>query len=104
MDDVKREVMDPNVLVQFWPGQRSAVVTEIAAHPRAQVLNFWLVGGDARELINTMRPAIERWGRAAGCTHFAGSGRPDLPSWGRVLKRHGYRPQCHVYSKDVANG
>lgn len=83
---------------QFWPGQRSAVVTEFHEFPRLKVLHFWLCGGDLDELIGAMRPEIETWGARQGCTRFTTAGRSG---WQRVMAAHGYRPQWHICAKDI---
>lgn len=82
---------------QFWPGQRCAVVTEIAAYPKGRMLNFWLLGGDLKELL-TLRPGIEAWGRLHDCRWVDGSGRT---AWGRVLAKHGYRQGPTSFLKEL---
>jgi hypothetical protein len=99
LDDVRRAVEVGEA--DFWPGRKSAVVSEFITYPRAKALNFFLLAGDPRELITGLRPAIEQWGAERGCTLFLGFGSPDRPSWGRVLKRHGYAHAWSVYVKDT---
>jgi hypothetical protein len=82
---------------QFWPGERSAMVTHILDFPRSRGLHFWLCGGDLSELLD-MLPQIEAWGHAQGCTKFTTAGRPG---WQRVLKAHGYQPVWNVCAKDT---
>lgn len=83
---------------QFWPGERSAVVTELVQFPRMSALHFWLCGGDLKELTTEMRPRIEAWGVGQGCTRFSTAGRHG---WQRVMKRHGYEPLWNVCVKDT---
>lgn len=83
----------------FWPGRRCAAVTEFLTFPRKKALNFWLLGGDGRELVRHLRPVIEAWGRSQDCTLFLGLG--TRPSWGRALKRHGYEPGWQYFVKDI---
>lgn len=61
--------------MQFWPGERSAIVTQIAEFPRKTVLVFFLAGGDGDEL-RQMRGRIERWAiKEHGCTAATLTGR-----------------------------
>jgi hypothetical protein len=98
LEDVKREVMDPDTLTTFWPGKRSAIVTELIRHPRRTQLHFWLCGGDLDEVINEMRPEIEAWGIALGATAITITGRMG---WQKVLKEHAYNPIWNVCLKEV---
>lgn len=84
---------------QFWPGERSAVVTEILHFPRKKALHFWLCGGDLKELVETIRPAIEAWGVEQGCAVATTAGRNG---WRRALEGHGYEPAWHVCTKELA--
>lgn len=72
---------------QFWPGARSAVVTQFWNFPRAKALNYWLAGGDMEELLDDMQPVIEAWARDNGCTHIVIAGRKG---WERAMKPHGF--------------
>lgn len=81
---------------QFWPGRACAVVTEITEFPKFSGLHFWLCGGDMDELVKEMRPAIEAWGAAQGCTRFTTAGRQG---WQRVMKSCGYEPLWNICVK-----
>jgi hypothetical protein len=83
--------------LQFWPGERCAVITEIADYPKGRMLNFWLLGGDLKELMR-MRPSIEAWGRSQGCRWASGTGRS---AWRRVLGKHGYRELAVDFIKEI---
>jgi hypothetical protein len=83
---------------QFWPGKQSAIVTELARHPRMSVLHFWLAGGDLQEL-ETMVGPIERWAKEQGCTRITLAGRRG---WARTFMRDaGYEPRWAVMAKDL---
>jgi hypothetical protein len=69
----------------LWPGERAAVVTEVAEGE----LHAWLAAGDLAEIV-AMTPGLEAWGRAAGCSAATLRGRPG---WARVLGPHGYAPR-----------
>ena len=73
---------------QFWPGRRSACVTEIQQYPRKKVLCVVHGGGVLSELIDEMEPALCAFARAAGCDLIAGIGRRG---WARVTEKRGYR-------------
>ena len=80
----------------FWPGRRSAVVTEFQIYPRAKALNFWLIGGDLGELLDEMAPVIEAWAKAQGCTDVTGAGRRG---WERPLAARGFETAGIVMRK-----
>jgi hypothetical protein len=71
----------------FWPGKRSAVVSQFWYFPKAKVCNHWLAGGDMDELLNEMQPVIDDWARKAGCAEMTIAGRPG---WVRAMKPHGF--------------
>jgi hypothetical protein len=74
--------------LQFWPGEQSAVVTEILQYPQLQALNFFLAGGNLTE-IEAMTPIILQWGKAQGCTLATFTGRRG---WSRTfLTRTGWK-------------
>lgn len=82
----------------FWPGRRCAVVTEFYDYPRLRACNFWLLGGELKELL-AMRPMIEDWAAAQGCTRMLGGG--PRRGWGRLLQPFGYRAGWIIYCKDM---
>lgn len=83
---------------QFWPGAKSAIVTEVVRHPKKTVLHFWLAGGDLEEL-EAMTPDIEKWAREQGCTRVTLTGRRG---WARTFLRDtGYTPQWAVMAKEL---
>lgn len=84
--------------MQFWPGERCALVTQIGDHPRLRALTFFLVGGDMDEIVNRMEPLICDWARSKGCTRVAQTGRKG---WGRVLVPNGYKTVLSVMIKDL---
>ena len=86
---------------QFWPGEKSAVITEIVEHPQMRVLHFFLVGGDLAELAE-MEPVMVAWGRRMGCERATTIGREG---WRRTfLKDRGYRPMWHVMARNLLEG
>ena len=96
VEDVARLIGEGRA--HFWPGRRCAVVTEFYDYPRLRACNFWLLGGELKELMR-MRPAIEAWARAQGCTRVLGGG--PRRGWARLLRPAGYRPEWIIYCKDL---
>jgi hypothetical protein len=82
----------------FWPGRRCAAVTEFYDYPRLKACNFWLVGGDLKELLR-LEPIIAAWARGQGCERMLGGG--PRAGWARLLGPRGYRPGWTIYSKDL---
>lgn len=85
--------------LQLWPGDKSAVVTEIEQYPLKRILNFFLAGGDIAEL-ERMGPGIEQWAKEKwGCSSAKLTGRQG---WQRTfLRGSGYRPQWVVMGKEL---
>lgn len=84
--------------MQFWPGERCALVTELIRYPRLLACNYFLVGGDMTELLD-MQPVIEAWAAAQGCTRMQCAGRFG---WKRVLTD--WDDFCVVMTKEVSDG
>lgn len=85
--------------MQFWPGERSAIVTQIVEHPRKRVLAFFLAGGDGAEL-REMRGRIERWALTEhGCTCATLTGRRG---WARsFMVEEGYSADLVHMTKEL---
>lgn len=85
--------------LQYWPGVRSAIITEIIEYPRSRALNFFLAGGDLAEL-EAMYPTIEQWGREQGCSIAVMSGRKG---WERsfLTRTEGWEPTLVVLEKQL---
>lgn len=96
IEDIKRAV-DANEM-QFWPGQQSAVITEIQSYPQAKGMHYFLAGGDLEEL-SRMRPILERWALSIGCNRVTLAGRRG---WLRTfLADEGYEEKWTVMSKEL---
>ena len=96
MDDVVDGLLRGDY--QFWPGERSACVTEIIEYPRRKALCFWLAGGDLFDLMQSIEPVAREWGEAQGCDLFLGYAI-DRPGWSRALQRYGYAPGWRVFRR-----
>ena len=84
---------------QFWPGERSAIVTEILIYPKARLLHLWLAGGDLIELTEGLLPRIEAWGREV--EHCARSTLMGRAGWERTLAPLGYAPAARLLTKEL---
>jgi hypothetical protein len=94
IEDVWSEIVKGNAT--FWPGKRSAVVSQFWNFPKARTCNHWLAGGDMDELLNEMQPVIDNWARANGCTEVTIAGRVG---WVRAMKPYGFEPIFTVIRK-----
>ena len=83
---------------QLWEGEAAWMVTAVENDPRDQRLMIWLAAGDLDELVSRLRPAAERWAKAAGCRRVLIAGRPG---WERTLKSHGYAPLARLIAKEL---
>jgi hypothetical protein len=85
--------------LQLWPGNSSAIVTEIEQYPLKRCVNFFLAGGDIHEL-EAMTPRIENWAKEQwGCSSAKLTGRHG---WQRTFLREcGYEPKWTVLGKDL---
>lgn len=85
--DVVELVMERRA--QLWPGEASAMVTQLEDYPRGRrVIQSWLAGGDLGEIVDRQRPQIEDQARAWGC--HAAMIEGGRKGWDRELRGHGY--------------
>lgn len=64
------------------------MVTQCVEESNGRCLHVWLAGGDLRDILK-LKPGVEAWGRAQGCSHVTLSGRKG---WRRVLAPLGFEP------------
>jgi|TARA_X000000950_G_scaffold70009_2_gene86747 hypothetical protein len=83
-------------LFHLWPGQRSAMVTELVIYPQNKALNLLFCGGDYEEL-ETMLPSIEVFAKQLGCKRLYGGGRPG---WLRKIQHLGFEKE-HLIRKEL---
>lgn len=93
LDAVEQEIREARAVL--WPLERSAVVTQIHAHPNGRVLRIWLAGGDLDELLHFL-PAADAYAREQGCIQVEVEGRPG---WERVLA--GYAKRRVILVKEL---
>lgn len=96
LDDVAEAVAAGSM--QFWPGVRSAIVTQLEQTPRLRLCHVFLAGGHLPEILS-MIPPIEAWARAQGCTRATLCGRPG---WSRsALTTQGWTTPAVYMMKDL---
>lgn len=95
IEDVERLINEG--VYQFWPGRRSALITEIVQFQQAKVLLVRIGGGDLGELIE-MEKSLCQYASAMGCTKIMGEGRKG---WQRVCEKMGYRYGFVTMIKDL---
>ena len=95
MDDVAQAVWSGKA--QFFPLQKSAIITEIVDYPQKAMCRIWLAGGDLDELMDAEK-YIAYWAKTHGCAGMEIVGRRG---WSRQLKD--YRQSAVVLMKDFSN-
>ena len=69
--------------MQFWPGNNTAIVTEINIHPKQKSIHVFLAAGDMDEVIRIL-PYVEKHGKKEGCTQMTMAGRKG---WEKVMSK-----------------
>lgn len=82
---------------QFWPGDKSAVVTEIQIYPQRKVMHIFLAGGDLDELLE-MEKSVRAYAQTIGCNSMSISGRRG---WVRIFQSDGWQEVCTTISKEL---
>ena len=80
---------------QFFPLDKSAIVTEIVDYPQKSVCRIWLAGGDLDELKDA-EVAIAVWAKTHGCDGMEIIGRRG---WSRTLSN--YRQNSVVLTREI---
>ena len=80
---------------QFFPLERSAIVTEIVDYPQKAMCRIWLAGGDDLDELMQAEVAISEWAKTQGCDGMEIIGRRG---WSRKLKD--YHQSAVVLIKD----
>ena len=85
---------------QFWATDAGAIVTLVETYPGGAAACTTLAGaGDLESLITALKPAIEAWAKAQGCTHCIVEGRDG---WRRA--HPDYRHHKTIIIKELADG
>lgn len=82
---------------QFWPGDKSAVITEIQIYPQTKVMHIFLAGGDLEELLQ-MEKSVRAYAQTIGCNSMSISGRRG---WLRIFERDGWKEVCTTIAKEL---
>lgn len=82
---------------QFFPLDKSAIVTEIVDYPQKAMCRIWLAGGDLDELVEA-EVALSAWAKTQGCDGMEIIGRRG---WSRKLES--YRESAVVLMKDFSD-
>lgn len=83
---------------QLWCGDNAAIVTEILEFPRLKAVNFFLIAGDLKELVEEMEPEVVKWAKSFGCQRVIGVGRKGFE---RVFRSKGYTPRWHYIAREL---
>jgi hypothetical protein len=84
---------------KFWNCPGAALVGELRHYPTgAYDLHFLCAAGELRDIIETLRPPAEDWGRSIGCLASLVESRDG---WQRMLKAHGYSPFQTALRKEL---
>lgn len=84
---------------QVWYSDNAGIVTEIRTYPSGAIAICGLIAaGELGEIVNTLIPKAEEWGRSIGCTLAMIESRPG---WARELKKHGYEPHQLCIAKEL---
>lgn len=91
VDSVQNEVM------QFWPMEKSCLVTEVINYPRLKTLHIFLAGGDLEE-IKSIDNTLEFLCQEIGADYISLSGRRG---WIKALADIGYELSHVTLAKKV---
>ena len=91
VDSVQQEVM------QFWPMEKSCLVTEVINYPNLKTLHIFLAGGDLQE-IKSINNTLEFLCQEIGADYISLSGRRG---WIKALADIGYELSHVTLAKKV---
>ncbi len=93
-DSLERALMAGHV--QFWPGERAAIVTQLVDYAGGErTLEVTWQAGDPAEACALLPGAIA-WARLQGCNSILIEGRA---AWARLLRDHGFEPWSQTVRK-----
>ena len=95
IEDVRKSII--NGQMQYWPGENSFIITEVAIYPQYYNLHGFLAGGETQEL-KKMLPELEFAAKKMGCKHTTLTGRKG---WERAFKDIGYKPTFFTFNKEL---
>jgi len=97
IEDVEALIADGTY--QFWPGVKSAAITEIRRYARKKVLAVVHGGGELSELLDEMEPHFCSFALANGCDAVIGTGRRG---WQHQTRKRGYRFAYLTMIKEIS--
>ena len=83
---------------QFWPGKKSAAISEVANFARRKALIVVHAGGDLKEILTDLEPQMCAFAKSVGCNTIMGNGRKG---WERASAPAGYRFAWLVMMKEL---
>lgn len=96
------EWLDKQVLeckVTFWRTDKAAIIAELKIYPTgAADVHGLIAAGDMADIVETLIPAAEQWGRDLGCL---GAIIESREGWKRTLKSSGYDVYQVALRKDL---
>ena len=97
LDDVRAAVESGKM--QLWPGQTSAIVTQVLERPQGRALFFFLAAGDMDE-VQRLYKIVIAWGYSKGCKYAAFVGRRG---WSKsfLTREEGWKAKQVVYEKEI---
>lgn len=85
--------------VKFWRTDNAAILAELKHYPTgARDVHGLIAAGDLAEIIETLIPLAEQWGRDNGCI---GALIESRPAWARALKPYGYEHHQTIVRKEL---
>ncbi|KKM72398.1 hypothetical protein LCGC14_1420940 [marine sediment metagenome] len=97
LDDVRVAVESGKM--QLWPGQKSAIITQVLERPQGRELYFFLAAGDMEE-VQRLYKIVIAWGQSKGCKHAAFVGRRG---WSKsfLTREEGWKAKHVVYEREI---
>ena len=86
IDQIEAKLADGRL--QFWPGERSAAVTQVADFAGRKALIVRYGGGELDELLEKIEPALCAVACEMGCSLIMSEGRMG---WKKAAEANGYR-------------
>lgn len=88
IDWLDGRVLDGSAL--FWRTENAAIIAEVREYPTgAYDIHGLIAAGELAEIVETLIPQAEAWGRENGCV---GALIESREGWARALKPMGYEP------------
>lgn len=82
---------------QFWPGERSCMITEVSEYPNRRGVHVFLAGGDLDEILE-MEKSLTIWAKHIKADHLSLAGRKG---WVKALKDAGWGHPLTTLIKEI---